>query len=176
MKSLLIPTACTILAAGTSAQTTSKSEPTATPGVERQSISDEERNTRAYIELLRKDIRSSKSQLIGQVMSLDADESRQFWPIYKDFETEMAKVGDQILVVVRRYVENYDNMTDALANELAIKLLSVEQQRNTLKRKYYDRVNKRMGAITAMRFLQVENQLERLMDLQIASQLPVDAR
>src|SRR5687768_1171020 len=132
MKLVLIATTCTVLTTGVSAQTTAKTEPTL--AVSEQSISDQERNTRAYSELLRKDIRKSKSQLMGEVMQLDTDESQKFSPIYKEFETELTKVGDQIVVLLRRYIDNYDNMTDPLADELATKILSLEQQRNALKK------------------------------------------
>jgi hypothetical protein len=52
-------------------------------------------------------------------------------------------------------------------------LLTIEQQWTDLKRKYYRRVKDALDALIAARFLQVENQLERLIDLQIAAELPV---
>ena len=106
-------------------------------------------------------------------MQLDSDQAQKFWPIYKEFETELSKVGDQVLAAVRSYAENYGKLTDPVADQLANKVLTLEQQRNTLKKKCSDRMKASLGGITAMRFLQVENQLERLVDLQIAAQLPV---
>ena len=47
--------------------------------------------------------------------------------------------------------------------------------KTALKKKYYDRVKNSVGPLNAMRFLQVENQLERLIDLQLSAQLPVEA-
>jgi hypothetical protein len=175
MKSVLIPTTFIVLAAGLHAQTPAGSNAKAASG-DAQGMSDQERNTRAYVELLRSDIKKSKSQVMGEVMNLDAQDSATFWPIYKDFEAELSKLGDQVAAAVRNYAENYDKMTDPVADKLAGKVLSIEQQRNALKKKYYDRVKGSLGAITAMRFLQIENQLERILDLQIASQLPVAAR
>ena len=110
---------------------------------------------------------------MGAVMQLNADDSAKFWPIYKDFETDYTAIGDQIVGLVRKYVDSYDQMTDDIADQLANQMLSIELQRNELKKKYFDRLKGSLGAITAARFLQVENQLEKLMDLQIASQLPV---
>ena len=135
--------------------------------------SGEEMNIRAYMELLRTDVKKSKAQIMGEVMQLDADQAQKFWPIYKEFETELAKLGDQVVAAIRSYAENYGKLTDATADQLAGKVLTIEQQRNTLKKKYYDRMKSSLGGITAMRFLQVENQLERLVDLQIAAQLPI---
>ncbi len=138
--------------------------------------SNEDTNIRAYIELLRTDLKKSKTQIMGDIMQLDADQSAKFWPIYKDFETDLAALGDQVVAVVRSYADQSDKMTDAIADDLAIRVLRIEDQRNELKKKYYERLKSGLGAITATRFLQVENQLERLVDLQIAAGLPVIAK
>ena len=130
-------------------------------------------NIRAYIELLRTDVSKSKAQIMGQVMQLDADQSAKFWPIYKDYQADEAKIGDSLVRMVKDYAANYDNMTDELADNLANRLLALELERTALKKQYYGRVKGAIGAIHATRFLQVENQLERLVDLQVASELPV---
>jgi hypothetical protein len=132
-----------------------------------------ELNIKAYTEALRSDIRSSKAQIMGAVMQLDSDDATKFWPVYKQFEDELAKIGDQVTSLVHDYVVKYYEITPTVADGLATKLLSLEGQRNELKRKYYQKMKSATDSITAMRFLQVENQLERLIDLQIASELPV---
>jgi uncharacterized protein Yka (UPF0111/DUF47 family) len=142
-----------------------------------ESVANADKNIRAYIELLRSDVKTSKSQIMGEVMQLNTDQATKFWPIYKGFETEYARLGDQIVAVVMKYTDEFEKMNDDLADQLAQQVLSIEQQRNALKKTYYDRVKQGLGGIVAMRFLQVENQLERLVDLQIAASLPViDAR
>jgi flagellar biosynthesis chaperone FliJ len=135
--------------------------------------SSQELNIQAYIKLLREDVNKEKSQIVAEVMQFDASDAAIFWPIYKDFQGDLAKVGDQIVDLVKTYVTNYGSMTNEVADSLANKLLDIEQQRNELKRKYYERFKAALDPITAARFLQVENQLERVIDLQIASQLPV---
>jgi len=132
-----------------------------------------ELNMKAYVDLLRSDLRSGKAQVMGTVMQLDAGDAAKFWPVYKDFEAELSKIGDQTLGAIKTYAANYDTMKPAIADELAAKLLDLERQRNDLKKKYYQKFKTATDAITAMRFLQVENQLERIIDLQIASELPV---
>ena len=161
--------ACAMLCGALLAQTPGNTA----SGSAQASVHHEDKNIRAYMELLRTDVRKSKSQIMGEVMRLDTEEAQKFWPIYKDFETEFMKIGDQIAGALTTYINNYDKMTDAMANQLANQILSIEQQRIALKKKFYDRMKTNVGAITAMRFLQVENQLERLVDLQLAAQLPV---
>lgn len=167
---------CTLLALGAGSaalvgqtSTKSRSATSKTPSL----MTDQEKNIRAYIELLRSDLRTSRSQLVIAVMQLDDEDTAAFWPIYKDFEAEYMQFGDAVLSLIKSYVEGYTTMTDQVADQLATRLLDLEQTRNSLKRKYYGKIKDALDAITAARFLQVENQIERIVDLQIASELPV---
>jgi hypothetical protein len=51
--------------------------------------------------------------------------------------------------------------------------MAYQKQRAELLAKTYDRVKQALGAVTAARFTQVEHQLLLLIDLRIASSLPV---
>jgi len=173
MKWILLPVLGLVISqAGLVAQTVAKRA--AKPKSSQASVpSDQEKNIRAYIELLRTDVRKQKAQITSVVMQLDAEQSAAFWPIYKDFETDLAKIGEGTVALIKTYADNYESMTDQVADELATKILALEQQRNEIKRTYYQKFKGALGALTAARFLQVENQLERVIDLQIASELPV---
>jgi hypothetical protein len=149
-------------------RTAATSEPTTT--------SDREKNIQAYIKLMRSDLRKQKAQVMSTVMQLDSDESAKFWPIYKDFEADLTQFYDQVGALVKNYVTHNEDLTDAAADQLATKVLDLEQQRNDIKRRYYDRFKTALDSIVAMRFLQVENQIERVIDLQIASELPIAER
>jgi flagellar biosynthesis chaperone FliJ len=162
------------LAAGAELLAQSPPSSGATPAVQTQNgSSSQQLNMQAYIQLLRSDVKKSKSQIVGQVMNFDADQAAAFWPIYQQFEAELSKLGDRTLVLIQKYSANYEEMTDQVADELATELLSIEDHRNELKKQYYQKFKQALDPITATRFLQVENQLERVLDLQIASQLPV---
>jgi hypothetical protein len=64
-------------------------------------------------------------------------------------------------------------MTDEKADELIQSALDYQKQRAELLAKYYERVKQALGGITAARFLMVEHQLLLIIDLQIASSLPI---
>jgi hypothetical protein len=49
----------------------------------------------------------------------------------------------------------------------------ISKIRSELLAKYYERVKQSLGAITAARFAQVESELLMIIDLQIASSLPL---
>ena len=171
---LLSTAACALLGAGALVAQAAK-KPAAQPaGLGKvETSSNEDLNIRAYIQLLRTDVRKQLTEVMGQVMRLDADQAAKFWPIYREYESERSAIGDQIVGLLKNYADHYDRMNDTVADQLANQLLSIERQRNDLKKKYYERVKSGLDAITAARFLQVENQLENLADLQVAAQLPV---
>jgi hypothetical protein len=45
-------------------------------------------NLRAYVELLRSDIRGQKVAIITELMEFTEAEDAAFWPIYRDYELE----------------------------------------------------------------------------------------
>jgi hypothetical protein len=130
-------------------------------------------NLSAYVELLRSDLRASKVAIITEVMGFTEAEDKAFWPIYREYDLEMAKLGDERVALITEYAENYSNLTDAVAEKLAGKAIELEQRRNAAKAKVYERVKTALSPKTAMRFLQVEHQLLLLIDLQIAASLPI---
>jgi hypothetical protein len=173
MKNTLIVLMGLLMAGISSGQTPAKSSQKAAGLGKASSESNQDLNIRAYIELLRTDVQKGKAQVMGEVMQLDADQATKFWPIYKSFATDLAAIGDRVAGLIRDYAAGYNNMNATLADSLGTRLLDLEQERNALKRKYYGQFKTALDPVTATRFLQVENQLEKLIDLQIAASLPV---
>ncbi len=133
-------------------------------------------NMRAYIELLRSDLRAQKVAVIAEVMQFTEAEDAKFWPVYREYETELAKINDDRMKLIKDYAGSYETLTDATADRLALGALDLEAKRQALKVRYYERFKSVLPAKTAARFLQVENQILLLLDLQIASSLPIASR
>jgi hypothetical protein len=133
---------------------------------------DQESNVQSYIDLLRADVKSEKVQILSAMMQFTPDEAATFWPIYKSYDADLTKLGDQKLALIKEYADNYDSMTDTKADELVQKSFALVSDRNALLKNCYEQVKSKMGARTAARFVQVEHQLVMIIDLQIASQLP----
>jgi hypothetical protein len=132
-----------------------------------------EANLRAYVELLRSDLRSQAVAIITEVMAFNEGEDAKFWPVYREWENELAKINDSRMALIKQYADTYAKMDDATADKLARGALDLEGQRQALKVKYYDRFKSVLPAKTAARFIQVENQILLLLDLQIAASLPI---
>jgi hypothetical protein len=133
----------------------------------------QKKNIQAYVQLLRSGVRQEKAEIMGSVMQLSAADAAKFWPIYTEYDAELAKLNDQRLVNIQEYARGYAQMTDEKADELIQNAMSYQKQRGELVAKYYDRVKQELGSITAARFVQVEHQLLSIIDLRIASELPI---
>jgi len=109
---------------------------------------------------------------MGALMGMDVDQSAKFWPIYSEYDAELTKLNNLRAGNIQDYARNYNQMTDAKADELAQNALNYRRQRSELLANYYGRFKDSLGAVEAMRFLQIEGQLLAIIDLQIASALP----
>jgi hypothetical protein len=132
-----------------------------------------ETNLRAYSELLRSDLRAQKVAVITEVMEFTEAEDAAFWPIYREYDVELSTINDARVGLIAEYAKTYDAMTDEVADRIARAALDLEARRHALKVKYFDRVKTVLSAKQAARFLQVENQLLMIIDLQISALLPV---
>ena len=106
-------------------------------------------------------------------MQFDAEDAAKFWPIYRDYDSELKKVSDLRVANILEYSRSYNTMTDEKADQLIKNAMAYQKQRDELLGKYYERIKQELGAVTAARFVQVEHQLLTIIDLRIASSLPV---
>ena len=130
-------------------------------------------NLRAYVELMRSDIRSQKVAILTELMGFDEKEDAAFWPIYREYDVELSALNDHRVKLIVDYSKNFESMTNETADRLARGAIDFETKRAALKLKYFDKVKTALSAKQAARFLQIENQLQYIIDLQIAASLPI---
>ena len=130
-------------------------------------------NLRAYVELLRSDVRAEKVAIITELMAFSEAEDKKFWPIYRDYDAELTGLNDERVKGIQEFTANYATLTDTMADTLASKSLDLEARRTALKQKYVTRIKSELSPRTAARFLQIENQVQMIIDLQIAAALPI---
>jgi hypothetical protein len=133
----------------------------------------QEANLKAYVEMLRKDLNKDKVAILTELMQFSPEESAKFWPVYNEYDKALTKLKDERIAFIRMWGENYGSLTDDKVTAIAMGLLDVEGRRNQLKKEYFQRMSRVVSVKQAARFLQIENQIEKLVDLQIAASLPI---
>jgi hypothetical protein len=166
---------CTLAAAGAglAAQQSSVRQTPAQGTHIQDSARSKELNTQAYIQLLHADLSAKKEQIVRETMQLNDQQAAIFWPIYRDYQSEQSKLTAAKLAIVADYSQNFSAMTDEKADQLAQKTMQLDEKRMALREKYYATMKKALSPTLAVRFFQVEHQLQLIVDLQIAANLPI---
>jgi hypothetical protein len=125
------------------------------------------------IELMRSDIRTEKVAILTKALAMDQATSDVFWPIYREYETELSKNGDARLANIKDYAANYDSLTDAKTKELVNTAFTLSEDRTKLIKKYYSKVEKATSTKLAARWAQCEMALNSIVDAQIAVEMPL---
>ena len=125
------------------------------------------------LELMRQDIKSMKVELMTSSLPLTQQQADLFWPLYRDYSNELSKLADRRFAVAKEIVAKYDTMDAKTADRLAKESFKIAEGRNTLLEKYYKKISKAVGAVTASRFLQVEVQMLTLLDTQLMNEVPL---
>ncbi len=127
----------------------------------------------SFIELLRSDVKTGKKEIITEVMEFTEAEATAFWPEYRNYELDLDKLGDARMVMIKDYADNIDTMTDDKAKKIIGKAFDFREDRLKLQNKYFKKFAKIITPIKAAQWVQVENQITLLIDLQISSELPL---
>ena len=130
-------------------------------------------NLRAFLELARSDLKTQKAIIVAENMEFTEEEGAEFWPLQRDYQHELTRLGDLKLALIEEYAANYQTMTDAAARDLTRKSFDLEEKKTDLKRKYFKKFAKVIPAKKAARFFQIDNQLNLALDLQVAASLPL---
>lgn len=126
-----------------------------------------------YMELLRQDLKTTKTAAMTEAMTLTTEQGDVFWPIYREYLTKLAVIGDKRIANIKDFAEHYENMTGEKASEITKKWFGNQKDRLSLLEKTAKKVAKEIDPITAARFLQIENALNMIIDLQLADELPL---
>jgi hypothetical protein len=169
----IVVTSLLLGASGALAQST-PAAPAAKPAARpSSSAATHQRNINEYVSLLRRDVRQEKSRVVGTAMELSQDEAAKFWPIYKEYDAQLTKLNDVRVGNITAFAQNYAKMTENKADEIVNGAISYHRKRLDLLANTYDKMRAALGAGKAARFLQVEDTLLNLIDLNIQSELPL---
>jgi len=125
------------------------------------------------IELMRKDIRSQKKQVVAANVPLTDSEAQAFWPVYDQYTVELTKLGDQKYALIKEYAQSYNTMTDAQADDWTKRVLKMDSEVLALRIKYQPNFRKILPPKKAALFGQVERQAQMMIDTAIAMQVPL---
>jgi hypothetical protein len=125
------------------------------------------------LDMLRKDIRSQKKQLLAQNLTLSDADATKFWPIYDQYVADLSKVKDKQYSMFQDYADHFGTMSDEQANSLIKQLLDADVGATQLRAKYLPIVSKAIGGKKAASWAQLDRRIQMMVDLQLSSRTPL---
>ena len=116
---------------------------------------------------------SDRKTIVDHAMQLTPQESTAFWPVYNKYREEVTRVNDQLVKVITDYAAQRDTLTDAQANKLVTDYLAYEQSALDLRKKYLKQFTAVIPITKVARFYQIENKLDVVQRLGLASEIPL---
>ena len=116
---------------------------------------------------------SDRKSIVDDAMLLTPPESTTFWPVYNKYRQEASGINDKLVKVVTDYAAQRDTLTDTQAGKLINDYLTFEQDLLNLRKKYLKEFGAALPMTKVARFYQIENKLDAVQRLGVASQIPL---
>jgi hypothetical protein len=142
-------------------------------GQEQPKSPDEGARTAEEIRLTREVINNERQALVTRAMDLTPEEMQRFWPLYRQYRLAASKVGDQIVTLITTYADNYQNLTDKVADKLLTEFVRLEEARARLKAQYLPKFKKVLPPKKVVRFYQIENKLDTALLAEMGQAIPL---
>lgn len=141
----------------------------------RAKVGFQEDPVRDYIDAVRVELIDGKVSLISGVMKLSDEEAEVFWPIYYEYELELFDIGDRRVELIERFITAHQAkvLNDLEARKMAAEWFKQETDRLGLLKKYHELIANKLSLLHAIQFLQIEHRVNTVIDLMIASELPL---
>jgi len=135
--------------------------------VRTSAANDSQASSDDLVDLLRKDIRSQKKQIIAENMQLSDAEAEKFWPVYDQYAAELSKIYDVKIALLKDYADSYNTMTGDQAENYIRKRGQVEQSIMALRLRYIPAFRKVLSGRETALFYQLDWRLGLAIDVQL---------
>jgi hypothetical protein len=125
------------------------------------------------LNLLRKDLRAKRKQLIAANLRLTEAEATKFWPIYDQYIAELITINDRKFALIQEYADNWGKLTNEQSLLFTRNWLDRDIEISQLRQKYVPMVAKVLEGKKTATFFQLDRRIAMMLDLQVSSQMPL---
>ena len=127
----------------------------------------------AAIETQRQVTEAQRQMIVNQNLSLTAAESEKFWPLYREYRADVAKLNDRFVNVVQEYAKRYESLSDKDALALLKEAQKIDGDRIKLYKKYTGKFSRILPGTKVARYMQIETRLDAVMELKARNSIPL---
>jgi len=125
------------------------------------------------LQMLRKNLREERKELIAANLPLTGAEAEKFWPVYNQYIAELVAMNGKKYDLIKQYLQNGANMSDSQAQSAVAQWIEVDRSVSDLRQKYVPLFGKVLSPKKTALFYQLDRRVQLMIDLQLASALPL---
>jgi hypothetical protein len=125
------------------------------------------------IEVARSVLKTDRQAVVAATMELTDAESKDFWPLYREYRFEMDKVNDGLMKLVLEYAKLYPAVPADRAEQMLKDYTEFQRKQVEMRTSYLKKFSKVLPATKALRLAQVESRLDLVVQLQLAARVPL---
>jgi hypothetical protein len=127
------------------------------------------------LNLTREVIQIKRKAIVALNMGLTDYEAQAFWPVYDEYWAEMRKLGDRDVALISDFAKNYvyESLTNERAKEMHQEWMSIKKHTIKLQQKYAKKFRKVLPEKKVLRYFQIENKLDLIIDSELSAQIPL---
>jgi len=124
-------------------------------------------------ELLISQIQTDKRAVVLSAMELTDAQVAVFTPVYDEYQADMKVQFEGGVEMLNKFAANYGSMTDDAAKDILKDWFKLRDSRNDIMKKYAKKMERVLPAAKVLQWVQIENKLNTLLDVQAARVIPV---
>jgi len=125
-----------------------------------------------YYNLMRSRLGDQVKTTVENTMKLSPEEEKVFWPLYKDYTDELYDIYNKRMKVIQEFTNYFDKMTDKRADKIWTDFLRFQKELLDIQKEYYDKFKEILPVAKAVRYFQMENKIEMIVNAKIADIIP----
>jgi len=127
------------------------------------------------MQILRDKLKADKKLVVAANMELTEAEAKAFWPVYDDYQKELAKINTRTADLIKAYAKEYNagSLTDDKAKKMTDELLAIEDAEVKMKRSFVPKLAKVLPGKKVARYLQIEGKVRAVIKYELADGVPL---
>jgi Spy/CpxP family protein refolding chaperone len=118
-------------------------------------------------------IQSDKKGIVAKSMDLTAEEAKKFWPLYEQFQRELALPRSAANRAILDLIAADGTLTDANAKRLVEQVQGATLDEARLNQKHFKQLLKVLPTLKAARYMQIESKLQAVVRYETAKAIPL---
>ena len=88
------------------------------------------------LEMIKRDIDAERRTIVAEAMTIPMEKETEFWHMYNDMEKDLDLLTDKRAANIKKFADNYENVTDDVADALAKTSFEVSAGRTKIYKTY----------------------------------------